>query len=203
MKKLGLMLVFALSVLLLLPGCGTTDNTAGNEQEEPVVAESLPDTAAEVVLLLKNKDFSGLSEKVHPEKGVRFSSYAFVDIAKDKVFSAEDVSVLADDTQTYNWGNYDGSGEPIQLDFNGYYEKFVYDQDFANAEKISENEIIGSGTTTNNIKEAYPDGSFTEYHFTGFDPQYEGMDWVSLRLVFEKIDQQWYLVGIVHDQWTI
>jgi UDP-N-acetyl-2-amino-2-deoxyglucuronate dehydrogenase len=31
----------------------------------------------------------------------------------------------------------------------------------------------------------------------------EGMDWRSLRLVFEKKNDIWYLVGIIHDQWTI
>jgi (p)ppGpp synthase/HD superfamily hydrolase len=29
------------------------------------------------------------------------------------------------------------------------------------------------------------------------------MDWRSLRLVFEKKDDIWYIVGIIHDQWTI
>ncbi len=29
------------------------------------------------------------------------------------------------------------------------------------------------------------------------------MDWCSLRLVFEKWGAQYYLVGVVHDQWTI
>jgi hypothetical protein len=38
---------------------------------------------------------------------------------------------------------------------------------------------------------------------SGFDPEYEGMDWRSLRLVFEKKNDIWYLVGIIHDQWTI
>jgi (p)ppGpp synthase/HD superfamily hydrolase len=42
-----------------------------------------------------------------------------------------------------------------------------------------------------------------EYHFSGFDPKYEGMDWRSLRLVFEEKDNIWHLVGIIHDQWTI
>jgi hypothetical protein len=42
-----------------------------------------------------------------------------------------------------------------------------------------------------------------EYHFSGFDKKFEGMDWASLKLVFENSNNEWYLVGIVHDQWTI
>ena len=42
-----------------------------------------------------------------------------------------------------------------------------------------------------------------EYHFPGIDPKFEGMDWRSLRLVFEQKNCTWYLVGIIHAQWTI
>ena len=62
---------------------------------------------------------------------------------------------------------------------------------------------IGQGNSLNNIREFYPGSYFVEYHFSGFDPQYAGMDWQSLRLVFLEEDGVWLLVGIVHDQWTI
>jgi hypothetical protein len=42
-----------------------------------------------------------------------------------------------------------------------------------------------------------------EYYFSGFDPQYGGMDWRSLRLVFIKDSNNWYLAAIVHGEWTI
>ena len=42
-----------------------------------------------------------------------------------------------------------------------------------------------------------------EYHFPGFDPQYGGLDWASLRLVFQEFEGRWVLVGIIHDEWTI
>jgi len=29
------------------------------------------------------------------------------------------------------------------------------------------------------------------------------MDWRSLKLVFKEKDGNWYLVGVVHDEWTI
>ncbi len=44
---------------------------------------------------------------------------------------------------------------------------------------------------------------FIEYHFSGFEEEYGGMDWVSLRLVFVQEGGQWYLVGLVNDRWTI
>lgn len=30
-----------------------------------------------------------------------------------------------------------------------------------------------------------------------------GNDWRALRLVFELVDGRYYLVGIIHDEWTI
>jgi hypothetical protein len=29
------------------------------------------------------------------------------------------------------------------------------------------------------------------------------MDWESLRLVFQEEGGVWYLVGVIHDEWTI
>jgi len=101
------------------------------------------------------------------------------------------------------WGAYDGTGDPINLTFEGYYNKFIYDVDFANAKIIGNNTVVGHGNSLINISEVYPGAVFIEYHFPGFDPQYNGMDWRSLRLIFEEKDGAWYIVGIVHDQWTI
>jgi len=40
-------------------------------------------------------------------------------------------------------------------------------------------------------------------YFPSFNPDYAGMDWKSLRLVFEQYEGRWYLVGIINNQWTI
>jgi hypothetical protein len=79
----------------------------------------------------------------------------------------------------------------------------VYDVDLAQPEEVGFGEVIGKGNTINNIAEVWPDAVTVEYHFSGFDPQYGGMDWRSLRLVFEPEEGAWRLVGIVHDEWTI
>src|SRR4030042_1438134 len=100
------------------------------------------------------------------------------------------------------WGLYSGSGEPIDLTFVDYYSQFVYDLDFANAPEISLNHRLGVSTSMDNIFAFYRSSLFVEYSFPGFDPQFEGMDWRSLRLVFMQDNDTWYLVGIIHDQWT-
>lgn len=159
--------------------------------------------AKEVITAIKEKDMEKLSSLAHPEKGIRFSPYAYVNTKQDKVFAAADIKTLAGSPAKYTWGNYDGSGEPIELTFDEYYAKFIYDLDFANAKEIAWNQTLGKGNTTNNSAEVYPDAAIIEYHFPGIDPTLEGIDWRSLRLVLEQKDGAWYLVGIIHDQWTI
>jgi len=158
--------------------------------------------AREVVLALKNKDSAKLSSFAHPVLGIRFSPYAYVD-ETEIVLTASQLKDVFLDSRKYLWGSYDGSGDPITLTFAKYYQRFIYDKDFINAEKIKYNEITESGNTLNNCFEFYPNGIVVEFHFSGFDPKYEGMDWRSLRLVFEGKDNIWYLIGIISDRWTI
>jgi hypothetical protein len=169
------------------------------------VSEPVAVRAAQAIMALKDGDMVALSSLIHPDKGVRFSPYATVRTGAggDLVFTATEVRGLMADSTVYHWGAYDGSGLPIDLTFRQYYDEFVYDVGFARPDVVGFGETVGQGNSIDNIASAYPDGILVEYHFEGFDPQYAGMDWRSLRLVFEEQGGSWYLVGIVHDQWTI
>lgn len=152
---------------------------------------------------IKNKDMNRLSSYISPTLKLRFSPYDYIDIENSQVFTLEEVKDLQSGTELYLWGHYDGSGEPIELSFNDYYKRFIYDEDFANPQIIGNDTAIGKGNTVDNIKDVYPNSHFVEFHFTGFDPQYGGADWRSLKLVFEQENGKWYLVAIVHGEWTI
>ena len=166
------------------------------------VDDSLAAGANEIMYAIKNREFDLLSTYVHPDKGLRFTPYTYVrDV--DLVFRPEQVSDLLTDPTEYLWGYFDGTGFDIRLSFQDYYLAFVYDEDYAQPQFVGFNEIIGRGNTINNIAEFYPDAQVVEYHFFGFEPRYAGMDWRSLRLILEQADGVWYLVGIVHDEWTI
>lgn len=172
-------------------------------QPSALSSNNIITVAMNVLDSLKNKDMTTLSTIVHQSKGLRLTPYEHIDVQNDKVFTAAQVAGLATDTQIYTWGSYDGSGDPIDLNFSDYYDKYIYDEDFINPNIIGNNVAIGKGNMINNIATAYPNTKFVEFHFTGFDPQYEGIDWKSLRLVFEDVGGTWYLVGIIHGQWTI
>lgn len=192
-------------------GKGTTDKNSDLNEKGEVLQEDTEEyfksiinkRAEEVLAAIKNKDMESFAKTVHPIKGVRFSPYAYVNESADLVFTADKVKGISSDTTEYLWGSYDGSGEPIKLAFTKYYEKFVYDADFINAKEVSYNKTLGKGNSTNNSFQVYKNSIIVEYHFPGFDPQYSGIDWKSLRVVFEKTNDTWYVVGIIHDQWTI
>ena len=218
----GIVLVTVLGMLTLM-GCGAderddqltmlrSENEALKERTEFLENSvenlsqqtSLLGTAVNVMALLANRDFVSLSTYVHPSQGVRFSPYGYVDVKNHLRFEAKDIADLPLNTTVYTWGGYDGSAHPIELNFADYYTRFVYDQDFVNPHIVGINHIIGLGSSLVNISDVHPNGSFLEFHFTGFDPQkYEGADWCSLFLVFEQLDGNWVLVGIVHNEWTI
>jgi hypothetical protein len=163
---------------------------------------SFEQTASMVITALQTNDLTTLAQYVHPTRGVRFTPYTYISDT-DLVFSQSVIPTLTSDTTVFNWGIYDGSGLPIDLTYNDYYAKFIYSADFANPEQVAYNKFIGSGNSINNLEEFYPDAEFVEYHFKGFDKQYEGMDWQSLLLVFSNEGGTYYLVGIIHAQWTI
>jgi hypothetical protein len=225
-------LLISVLILFILTGCNVDSITAVNTsiatvtptlefpdttQVQPPIYPTAPilvytatpsslqqevlDRASEVIMLLKNKDMVTLSDDVHPLLGLRFSPYASVKDT-DQVFSANQVAGLLTNNTVYTWGSYDGSGAPIELTFVEYYFQFVYDVDFSTAPQIALNHRLGEGNSLDNAQEFYPGSMVVEYYFPGFDPQYEGMDWRSLRLIFLKDNDVWYLAGIVHDQWT-
>lgn len=160
--------------------------------------------AKQVISALKAKNMARLSTFVHPRKGTRFSPYAYVTPGEDLVFTRKEVRGLWTSKRRYEWGAYDGSDDPIRMTFRAYYRLFVYDHDYSRAKRTGYNDqLMGSGNTLNNIADIYASAIVVEYHFPGFDPQYGGLDWTSLWLVFEKQGSEWYLVGVVHDEWTI
>ncbi len=204
MKKLSIFIIIMI-LIMAFTGCSQKpiDKNETPAKNNSPASNNIISVAMDVMELIKAKDMNTLSQYVHPTSGVRFTPYFYVDAQTDQVFTPSQAAGLMQDTQVITWGVYDGSGEPINLKFSDYYDKFIYDKDFVNPEIIGNNVAVGSGNMIDNVAEIYPNGHFIEFHFSQFDPQYEGIDWESLRLVFEQHNNTWYLVGVIHGQWTI
>ena len=207
--------LFAFFLLISFYSC-RNKSTSKEKQAETVPSDTIrviqSDKVSELTSLnrtimsvLKNKRYDSLSFFIHPAECLRFSPYGYVDTLNDVVLTG--LKLIAEmgkkKQDIIRWGEYDGTGDPIKMTLNEYMQRFVYDVDFLNPEKMSINEFLGAGNSQNNILAMYPGCDFTDSHFSGFEEKYDGMDWRSLRLVFKKIDNKYFLIGIVHDEWTI
>ncbi len=210
-NKPGLLLL----LIAFVVGCGSR-NSSKEEIPSPVdelgiqryAEKAVKDSVllavtAEVLEAIKGRDYRRLADYFHPEEGLRFSPYGYIDTVHHAHFFGEEFLAKVQEGDSISWGKYDGTGKDILLPIDKYFDKFVYDVDFINAEQVAVNEVLGTGNSLINIRQVYPGADFTESYFSGFEEKYGGMDWRSLRLVFRFYKEQPYLVGMVHDQWTI
>lgn len=169
------------------------------------VSDNTPllERAGQVLEALKAKDYTALAQRVHPQLGVTLTPYSTVDPSLDNVLSRSQVARLAEDQEKRIWGLYDGSGEPIRCTGIEYFNRYVFNADYTEAPQVGIDTVLISGNALENVADAYEDARFVEYHFPGIDPKMEGFDWCSLKLVFQVWNNDWYLVGLVHGEWTI
>ena len=106
-----------------------------------------------ILVALKNKNFSVFANYIHPVSGIRFSPYGYVDTLSHLRFSREKfIATAKDDNQEMIvWGKFDATGDPIRMTLNNYLQRFVYDVDFVKPEKRTVNDFIGAGNSLNNL----------------------------------------------------
>lgn len=189
------LIVVALSFWLLL-SCDTVVKDRG------AVDETLRQLASQVVTAFSGHDGSALAALVHPDKGMRFSPSAYVDPENDRVVFRDRITRLWQDTQVYQWGYAEGSGDPIALTAADYVNRYVADRPYATAGEVLIDSDRTLGTTVNNAATVYPLGRRVEYLVTPPEGQGDPNDWGALRLVFEPAGDRWYLVGVIHDAWS-
>lgn len=156
--------------------------------------------ASEVLLAIKNLDMRRLSALVHPQKGVRFSAFAWVG-ADDKRLSRRQVRNLAARDTRSVWYMNDEAGTAARMTAREYLSKHVYEHDYLKASRVSYNTQHKRSNTIPNVLDFYPRAIVVEYYEPNSDPNERG--WDTLWLVFEKMGNEWYLVGVVKDTPTI
>lgn len=177
----------------------TEDGVIVPEQAKAVIEER----SDRVIRLIRDKDFRTLAGFVHPEKGVRFTPYTYVMVDTDVVLNRDKIADFFEDDTEYLWGYFDGTGDEILMTPRQYYQRFIYTRDFASAPEVGYNEVLSYGNMLENQFKVYHNPIVVEYYFPGMNPDYGGLDWRSLRLVFEQFEGQWYLVGIINNEWTV
>ncbi|WP_188208266.1 hypothetical protein [Alkalibacillus aidingensis] len=206
------------------PNAADDDEQAGEEREDEMTedhdeaeeeAEEVPESdqdpdrvvteKSEVIIeQLAEENYDEIAEFVHEDQGLLFSPYVNVS-EDDLVFDKEEVANFNTDDTVYEWGVQDGSGHPIELTPLEYHDEHIYLNDYRFPDEVLFDEYQARGNMINNIDEFFPDAHTVEYFHAGEDDQEEAaMDYSSVNLVFEQNEQEeWKLVAIVTDRWTI
>jgi hypothetical protein len=210
MRKNYAILLAALLISFVFAQRGAAQNNSDDAPRyslSPAEAKRLTEAKGrQIMLALKNREMRRLASFVHPTLGVRFSPYVYVDTKTTRVLWPGQLVALYGSGRRLVWGEADGSGNHIVMTFREYLSTFVYRQDLLKANQVSYNppNRQGPGTSVNNLLEVYPRAAFVMYSHEGITaPQGGAMDWQQLWLVFEKLGREWYLVGIVNNEWTI
>jgi hypothetical protein len=169
-----------------------------------VDSATLVQRAKEILQFAAKKEYAKIADYIHPTKGIRFSPYTYVDTAEHKHFTAAEFreQVEKNAKKKVLWGTSDPLGEDILLTVEGYFKEFGYDKKYLEEGSFGFNQVIGSSTVINNIEEAYPGATFVEAYWVPKDEEKAPYEWGSVRLVFEEVNGQSYLVGWIHDAWS-
>lgn len=203
-----LWVTLALFLIMGLLSCDKSRNEALSaapmQASQTGANETAKAFARKVVSLIAERRIAELSELVHPQKGVLFSPCGYIDQVNAISLSGKQLVDAWQQNEAFIWGLEDGSGDPISLTIKNFFTEYVYSVDYLNADQVSVNKLIGYGNSLVNIDTVFPEAVFVEFHFAGLFPEYQGLDWRSLRVVMEKdASDGWWLVAILNDQWTI
>jgi hypothetical protein len=204
LKVIYLRIIMRYIIILLFLGLWACEQPAPTAK--PVIpvepkATNLTDQANLVLKALTASDFTALEQYIEPGGQVTFSPYSYIDTTKTLRFSNKMLSEAATGKKMLKWGEYDATGEAIQLTVADYFAQFIQHKPFATADSILVNRSMAAGNMINNISQVFTGTEFVEYYCKGSD-EYAGMDWGALRLIFRKKGDKFYLVGVVSDRWT-
>ncbi|MES2431275.1 MAG: hypothetical protein V4556_10075 [Bacteroidota bacterium] len=201
-------ILFFTSIFFII-SCSQTGVKNAVKKDSIIVSKTAVDTAnliidltGEVLGTLKKGDYTAFANYMHPQEGVQFSPYGNIDTLNHLKLSSSEFLKKINVNEKLIWGAYDGTGDTILLSIKEYLKKFVYNADFLNADSLNFNRSISHGNSLNNLADVYKNCLFTESYFAGFDKKYEGMDWCSLKLVYKQYNGKFYLIAVIHDQWT-
>jgi len=142
--------------LLLKPGIAIDQQKFDTTANRKIDTTLLINISEEILKHIKNRNYRKFAGFIHPQDNIRFSPYAYIDTAKDKVLSADQFLQLLNQNKQVNWNTSWDAQVPELLTIDEYFKKFIYDVDFLNAELKSINQYHSQGTDLNNIEKLTP-----------------------------------------------
>jgi hypothetical protein len=191
---LAIVITLAITQSLEKPALKSSSTVVQGQHEAIAQAKKVLDVFAA-------RDYEALEKLVSPS-GLSMSLTPNLDLTRTHV-AENDISYIPQDTQIYFWGYTDGKGDPINLSVSEFMEKYIYTQDYRQAPSVAVNTYLGSGNSLNTLVSDVGTRTYVAFHFSQINPEYAGMDWTTLYLVFDIVDGKYLLRGIAKDNWTI
>lgn len=169
-----------------------------NSEIQPVLEKK----SLYVLSLLQKSDFSALASVVHPEQGLLLSADTYFDDTTfpRRTLQRKELAGFLTNTTTLTWGRNGYSETPIQMTGKDFWETRLYTKRIAqNVPRAYDDVLVtdmNKEAAVEAIQKKFPGSHFVEYKVVATADERE---W-SLRLVFNEYKGQWYLSGIVRDQ---
>ena len=205
----SLLTVALFAPLVVTSGCqlsaesnATTQSPNNTSTPSDMSQQTLIQQAMRIQRALANNAYTRITDDIHPTRGVRFSMYAYIQPESDKVFSRDQYAQYLDESNIrFTWGQKDGTGELYVTPLLDYLKNWVKSDYYYN-QSTTINSSAAVGNSINNLNQIYQNSDYVEFYNPGVNPDYGGLDWRALRLVFDEYQGKRYLVAIISDKWT-
>ncbi len=201
--------VTVLSCCAALAACGAdpAQQALPAASSGPEGADSTQACATRVLEAFASRSGEALADVAHPERGIRFTAYGFVDPERDIVLDRAALKNAFSDPTKRSWGYQGESDERIQLtpaDFFRFYLSSPDDEPWERATGTSpasyEAASFNVTTLQQDLKAAYPAGEVVELRRPPKMP--DSFSWRVVRVVCEPYEGKSYAVGLVHNAWS-
>ncbi len=154
------------------------------------------------ILSQDKSDFSALASVVHPEQGLLLSADIYFDDTTfpRRTLQRKELAGFLTNTTTQTWGRNGYRETPIQMTGKDFWETRLYTKRIAqNVPRAYDDVLVtdmNKEAAVEAIQKKFPGSHFVEYKVVATADERE---W-RLRIIFNEYKGQWYLSGIVRDQ---
>jgi hypothetical protein len=136
--------------------------------------------------------YKQIKRHIHPKKGVLISYYTTFNRLNNHFTQESFIKAINSDKKLY-WGKSEGKGDKIYISLNEFFDSFrylgTYSGEVDNIKRVSPNKFY------------FPRKNVRVYEVV--NKEKEEHEWVNPVIVVEKYKDDYYIVGILYNRWSI
>ncbi len=170
----------------------------------------IEDRSNQVAAALTHDDIIALDAMIHPQKGmwIILDNYRYSYTHPDVHLNSGKLSIQYNEPDEVKWGGvYNNPEEPIMMTTKDFFAKYYF-RDFKTVTQVGYNEIIvnleyNKGREPESLFYDMPKAIMVEYYFEPLKTAVFEFDWKMVRFFFEEYNGQWYLIGLMYDEFRM